>query len=771
MVRRKRAARWALLLAAIFLSPGAAVAQSAGEAPMAQPATAPTASKAPAELIPAASVAEKRAENAELLRVAERKVESDPADAAAAAELAAYKTTETILAQQESVAEQVEDLTAREAELRGELAAWSATKNAPSDAVSFVEFDRLVNRLAAERARTDLVRSKLKAAKAALELAQNDLDAREKDRRQAVEALEAGKAGPDAAARAAAVDDAKRASGLAADTVALRKKELEREKLVESVHGLTVELLQGKVDRYQPLVKFTDTELQGQLQQLKAQEESVRSALKQAEDDATASARSWLQAKNRLKAAGGKDPVLVEEVEAWQRARDAALERKNAALDQLLQIDQLRTAWTRLNRLMSGADALSPNELTTWKDETAAALKVLIGSTQMHLLRIDELRSELATILAKAAAAKDGPDELRRNIDSQRGSIEAMIRTHEANLVSIDASRRLHGKLRTELGRGIDVLSPAQWAHDIGAGVVWLWDYELAPSGDRSVTVGKIARALLLFGLGWLASRIASRFFAHRLLHRLRLSKDATTVIRTFIFYTAVVIAALVALRSADVPLTAFTILGGAVAIGVGFGSQALVNNFLSGLIMLAERPVRIGERVLFGDFDGVVEDVGFRCTKLRTGSDHLVTIPNSAMINESIENVGRRRVIRRTMNLGITYDTPRERVEEAVAAIREILEEPGIGEQIHPSIGWDKYPPRVFFQDYLADSLNIQVVYWFAPADHWSYMEHAQRVNLRIFEEFERLGVSFAFPSRTVYLANDSARALKMRVSSEEAA
>ena len=95
---------------------------------------------------------------------------------------------------------------------------------------------------------------------------------------------------------------------------------------------------------------------------------------------------------------------------------------------------------------------------------------MLIGSTQAHLLRIEELRGELATVLDKPAAAKDGPDDLRHSIDNQRGSVEAMIRTHEANLVSIDASRRLHGKLRTELGRGIDLLSPEQWARNAWAG-------------------------------------------------------------------------------------------------------------------------------------------------------------------------------------------------------------------------------------------------------------------------------------------------------------
>jgi MscS family membrane protein len=237
------------------------------------------------------------------------------------------------------------------------------------------------------------------------------------------------------------------------------------------------------------------------------------------------------------------------------------------------------------------------------------------------------------------------------------------------------------------------------------------------------------------------------------------------------VFYVLLVSITLAALHKMNVPLTAFTILGGALAIGVGFGSQALINNFISGLIMLAERPVRIGERVLFGNYDGVIEDVGFRCTKLRTSADHLVTIPNSALINDSIENVGRRRTIQRTLDLQVTYDTPRESVEAAVAAIRRVLAEPGIREPIHPVIGWEKQHPKVFFNDFNADSLNLQVAYHFAPPDQGAFNEHAQKVNFRICEEFERLGVAFAFPSRTVYLAGEGVRQIAARLKSSDAA
>ena len=152
----------------------------------------------------------------------------------------------------------------------------------------------------------------------------------------------------------------------------------------------------------------------------------------------------------------------------------------------------------------------------------------------------------------------------------------------------------------------------------------------------------------------------------------------------------------LAALHKMNVPLTAFTILGGALAIGVGFGSQALINNFISGLIMLAERPVRIGERVLFGNYDGVVEDVGFRCTKLRTGTDHLVTIPNSSA-DQRVDR--KRRPAADDPADARTCRSPTTRRANGSPRrwrrFASILEEPGIREPIHPVIGWEKHPPQ----------------------------------------------------------------------------
>ena len=161
-----------------------------------------------------------------------------PPNATAAAELTAYKTAETILAHQEAVDQQIKDLAnPREGAPQAAQSPGSAPTDEPTESVSFIEFDRLVNRLAAEQARTELVRTKLKPAKAALEQAQTDLNTREQERRNAKRRSKPAKMARRRPRVATAVDDAKRASAVATDCVALRKKELQREKLADAVNG------------------------------------------------------------------------------------------------------------------------------------------------------------------------------------------------------------------------------------------------------------------------------------------------------------------------------------------------------------------------------------------------------------------------------------------------------------------------------------------------------------------------------------------------------
>ena len=722
---------------------------------------------------PPAPVATKRAENAELLRVAQRKLEvAGPADASAAQAVALYTTIETVLAQEETVDQQIKDLTAKKGDLEGQLQIAHAAGAEEPPTLSFLELDRVKDELNAEQARVKLGGAKLAAAKAALDKAQTAFDECEKVRRQTQEAVETAQATDNASELGAAADQAKQASKLAAETIALRKKEVDREELAQDVQKLNVQVLQQQVDVLGSRVNFSNRDLEDQLAKIKKQEDGLNAALDRAQTNSQSVLRQLTFSRQKYDESIGDRTLPGAQWEAWQRARDKLDLEINLLTQQIQRLADVRLAWNHRYQIAAARSAtvseanlvargptspVEPDDLRVWQAATKARLDELASDSRTQILRMAELRGDLATVARKIDATKDGPPELAEWLDTQRRSLEETLRLHETDLVAIESNRRVHERLLAEIGRDVEALSPKQLAISAWDQAVAVWNYELTEIGGRGITVQKVVKALVIFVTGWMLSRILSTVFVNRFLRRFRFSKDATAVVRTLTSYMLLLVTTLFALNAINVPLTAFTILGGALAIGVGFGSQALINNFISGLIMLAERPVRIGEQIEFGVYKGVVEEVGFRSTKLRTANDHLVTIPNSNLVNEPIENVGRRRTIRRVLQLTISYDTPREQIRQAVDSIRGILEEPGIREPIHPIIGWDKLPPRVHFNEFNAESLNIQVLYWYAPPDHWEYMEHMQRVNLRIYEEFERLGISFAIPSRTVYLAADA--------------
>lgn len=241
-----------------------------------------------------------------------------------------------------------------------------------------------------------------------------------------------------------------------------------------------------------------------------------------------------------------------------------------------------------------------------------------------------------------------------------------------------------------------------------------------------------------------------------------RLDAQLIPILRRSLRVVLVLVAVLyVASNIFDQDVSAWLTGLGIAGLAVSLAAQDSLKSLFGSFVILLDRPFKVGERIIYDRYDGVIEDIGFRSTKLRTLTGNLVTIPNANIASSAIENVGRRPYIQRVMNVAITYDTPREKVVEAVALLKSILAEAGIREPIHPTIGGEERPPRVFFSDYGATSLNLQVIYWYAPPAWWDYMAHAERVNLRILEEFERAGIEFAFPTQTLYLAGDPRRKL----------
>jgi MscS family membrane protein len=189
---------------------------------------------------------------------------------------------------------------------------------------------------------------------------------------------------------------------------------------------------------------------------------------------------------------------------------------------------------------------------------------------------------------------------------------------------------------------------------------------------------------------------------------------------------------------------------------GLGLGGLAFalaardsLANMFGSVTIFTDRPFQVGDWVKAGGAEGTVEEVGFRSTRIRTFEKTLITIPNSKIANSSIENMDARPIRRIKINLGLTYDTTADQMEQALEAIREIL-------RSHPGV--DQGYWLVYFTDFGASSLDI-FVYYFSKSIVWAeYLQVRQDVNLKIMRKLAEMGLEFAFPSQTVYLKKETA-------------
>lgn len=195
----------------------------------------------------------------------------------------------------------------------------------------------------------------------------------------------------------------------------------------------------------------------------------------------------------------------------------------------------------------------------------------------------------------------------------------------------------------------------------------------------------------------------------------------------------------------------------GALLAGLGIGGLAFalaakdtLANFFGSVTIFTDRPFQMGERVKIGGHDGIIEEVGFRSTRIRTLAGHLVTIPNSIVANSPVENIGRRPYIKRVLDVTITYDTPLEKVLRAVEIIREMLD---ARKDHFPT----DMPGRVYFNEFNPASLNIVVYYWFDPPEWWEYLAFTHEFNMELLRRFNEENIEFAFPTQTLYVKGDS--------------
>lgn len=285
-----------------------------------------------------------------------------------------------------------------------------------------------------------------------------------------------------------------------------------------------------------------------------------------------------------------------------------------------------------------------------------------------------------------------------------------------------------------------------------------IWRFEVARIGDQPVLVSQCAIALFILALGvWLARR-ASRLIAERIKRLPGVKPNAVAAIEKLAFYGLVLAVCAVTLQTLSIPVSAFAVLGGAFAIGLGFGAQTLFNNFISGLILILEQPIRVGDVIEVEGQRGRVEDVGARCTRIRRADGVDLLVPNSHLLENSVVNwtLGDTRM-RTEVKVGVAYGSDVRKVAEILTSSVRACPR-----------AFQDVAPIIVFEDFGADALVFAVEFWVEVEDDvdddvWARSD----VRFEIEARCRAAGIEIAFPQRQVHL--DTARPLDVRLTKAE--
>lgn len=204
------------------------------------------------------------------------------------------------------------------------------------------------------------------------------------------------------------------------------------------------------------------------------------------------------------------------------------------------------------------------------------------------------------------------------------------------------------------------------------------------------------------------------------------------------------ILGVLIILQEFGIPVAGLVTGVGLVGLTVSLGAQETASSLFAGLILILEKPFSLGDWITVGGVEGSVEDISFRSTKIRTIENTLVTLPNSSVSSANIWNSTRRTKRLCQFTLGLTYDTSREKLEEIMAAVREILE-------AYPHVVEGSV--LVNMAGFSASSLDISVECYLSTLLKDEYLADKSRIYLEILDKVRALGGDFAFPSTTVYL------------------
>jgi MscS family membrane protein len=280
---------------------------------------------------------------------------------------------------------------------------------------------------------------------------------------------------------------------------------------------------------------------------------------------------------------------------------------------------------------------------------------------------------------------------------------------------------------------------------------IWASVMVLNPPSDVLPLVAiaeRLGRMLSIVLVGWFLWRLIDGFSVYAMSRAQKTDSTLDDQLVPFVSKTLklflIVTGILVIAQNLGYSISGLVASLGIGGIAVAMAAKDTIANLFGSVMLLVDRPFAVGDWIKTSQFEGVVEEIGFRSTRIRTFARTLVNVPNSILANMVIDNIDARSKRRIKMRIGVTYDTNTEKMQQAIAGIEKILAE-------HPDV--DQEFSLVKFDNFEDSALSI-FLYYFSKSKEWAvYLQVRQEVNMQIMQLLESLGLEFAFPSRTLYI------------------
>jgi len=263
------------------------------------------------------------------------------------------------------------------------------------------------------------------------------------------------------------------------------------------------------------------------------------------------------------------------------------------------------------------------------------------------------------------------------------------------------------------------------------------------------ISLGDVLAFAITVWLAFLVSTGIRFVLEEEVYPRLRLARGLPYMISNLLHYALLLLGFLLAVGALGVDLNKFTVLAGAFGVGLGFGLQGVVNNCVSGLIVLVERPIHVGDAIQMSDLAGEVRRIGIRATTVRTWEGAEVIVPNASLVSEKVTNwTYSDRLRRMDLPVGVAYGSAPEKVLELLLAVAHA----------HPGV-LAQPVPEALFMGFGESALNFELRAWTGRFNQWAAVR--SELGVAVYAALRDVGLEIPFPQREVRLRDGNGVAM----------